>query len=430
MVALINQNAIQSGILLPYQRRWVQDKSRFKIGMMSRQSGKSFATSLEAVDDSIERKTTWIYLSRGERQSRELANTVTTHLAAYRQAAESLEDYFLAEDGSRHTQLEKVLPNGSRHIFLPANPDTARGYSGNVLLDEFGFHRDSRAIWQALYPIITRRPDYKLRVISTPNGLNNKFADLWHGRGGGPSIWSKHRVDIYDAVREGLPVNAEELKAGLQDDEAWAQEYELQFLDEATAFLSYELIGLAENERATMLYDLAQLIKGSSRYLGVDIGRRRDLTVLWLLERLGDVYWTRVVERLQGAAFRVQAERIDAYAPHITRGCLDSTGLGMQLAEQAIERHGSKFEAVTFTGAVKNDLATTFRRAFEDRTIRIPVEDRLRTALHKVRKITTSAGNPRYDADSEADGHADEFWGGALAMHAAAAKDVGGLITL
>lgn len=418
------------GLLLPYQRRWVQDKSRFKIGMMSRQSGKSFATALEGADDSIERKTTWIYLSRGERQSRELANTVSTHLAAYRMGAESLEDYFFAEDGSRYTQLEIGLPNGSRHIFLPANPDTARGYSGNVMLDEFAFHKDSRAIWQALYPIITRRPDYKLRVISTPNGLNNKFAELWHGRGTEKSIWSKHRVDIYDAVREGLPVDPAELKAGLQDDEAWAQEYELQFLDEATAFLSYELIGMAENERATMLYDLRDLIRNSERFLGVDIGRRRDLTVLWLLERIGDVYWTRMVQRMDRARFAVQAGELDLWIPHVTRACIDATGLGMQLAEGAQERHGSKVEPVTFTGAVKNDLATTFRRSFEDRTLRIPVEDRLRNALHKVRKVTTSAGNPRYDADSEADGHADEFWSGALAMHAAVTKTSGGFITL
>ncbi|BDP42910.1 hypothetical protein DAETH_28790 [Deinococcus aetherius] len=418
------------GILLPYQRKWVQDKSRFKIGMMSRQSGKSFATSLEAVDDGLERKTTWIYLSRGERQSLELANTVKTHLTAYRQAAESLEDYFLGEDGTRYTQLQQVLPNGSRHIFLPANPDTARGYSGNVLLDEFAFHKDSRAIWQALYPIITRRPDYKLRVISTPNGLNNKFAELWHGKGTGKSVWSKHHVDIYEAVAQGLPVDPEELKAGLQDDEAWAQEYELQFLDEATAFLSYELIASVEHRLATLDYDLAALLRDSGRYLGVDIGRRRDLTVLWLLERVGDVYWTRLLERMKGARFAVQSGRLDAVLPHVTRACIDATGLGMQLAEQAQERHGPKVEPVTFTGTVKNDLATTLRRAFEDRIIRIPEEEGLRRALHKVRKITTSSNNPRYDAESEADGHADEFWAGALAMHAAVTKTSGGIITL
>lgn len=420
-------------ILLPYQRRWVMDRSRFKIGLMSRQSGKSFSTTLEAVDDSLERETTWVYLSRGERQALELANTAKKHLAAYRMAAEEMEGWFTTDAGERITEYQLRLPNGSRHIFLPANPDTARGYSGNVLLDEFAFHKDSRAIWGALYPIITRRPDYKIRVISTPNGRNNKFYELWEGKGertSGQAVWSRHKVTIYDAVEQGLPVDPEELKAGLDDEEMWTQEYLCEFLDEATAFLSYELIGRAESPLATMSYDLRDLLKGSERYLGVDIGRRRDLTVLWLLERVGDVYWTRMLERMQGARFAHQAERLDAVLPSVTRACIDATGLGMQLAEQAQERHGSKVEPVMFTGAVKNDLATTFRRMFEDRTIRIPEEDRLRRSLHKVRKVTTSAGNIRYDAESEADGHADEFWAGALAGHAAFTKTGGGIITL
>ena len=35
-----------SAILYPYQRRWLDDKSRFKIGMFARQSGKTFTTTL------------------------------------------------------------------------------------------------------------------------------------------------------------------------------------------------------------------------------------------------------------------------------------------------------------------------------------------------------------------------------------------------
>ena len=40
-------------ILLPYQTRWLEDDSRFKIGMFSRQSGKTFVATLEIVLDMI-----------------------------------------------------------------------------------------------------------------------------------------------------------------------------------------------------------------------------------------------------------------------------------------------------------------------------------------------------------------------------------------
>lgn len=36
-------------LLLPYQRAFVEDAARFKIGLWSRQTGKSFATACEAV---------------------------------------------------------------------------------------------------------------------------------------------------------------------------------------------------------------------------------------------------------------------------------------------------------------------------------------------------------------------------------------------
>ena len=45
---------------------------------------------------------------------------------------------------------EVSLSNGSRIIALPANPDTARSYEGDVTLDEFGFHIDARRIYEAI----------------------------------------------------------------------------------------------------------------------------------------------------------------------------------------------------------------------------------------------------------------------------------------
>ena len=71
---MINDSANTSGILpkllLPYQMRWVEDASRFKIGMWSRQTGKSFATACEAVLDCQSRPgQLWVCLSAGERQA-------------------------------------------------------------------------------------------------------------------------------------------------------------------------------------------------------------------------------------------------------------------------------------------------------------------------------------------------------------------------
>ena len=60
-------------------------------------------------------------------------------------AGEELESTFKGED-TDYKMLEIVFPNGSRIIGLPANPDTARGWSSNNLLDEVALPKDSRAI--------------------------------------------------------------------------------------------------------------------------------------------------------------------------------------------------------------------------------------------------------------------------------------------
>ena len=64
-----------------------------------------------------------------------------------------------------------------RIIGLPANPMTARGFTGDVFLDEFAMHRDDRAIWAAVFPTILRGGG-ELDVASTPKGRDNLFAEL------------------------------------------------------------------------------------------------------------------------------------------------------------------------------------------------------------------------------------------------------------
>ena len=92
----------------------------------------------------------------------------------------------------------------------------------------------------------------------------------------------------------------------------------------------------------------------------------------------------------------------------------------MQLAETAQRKFGQyRVEAITFTNKVKEELAYNLRINFEDKTIYIPKTHEVREDLHSIRRITTTAGNIRFDANSsEVNGHADRFWALALALFA------------
>jgi len=463
--------------LTEYQKNWVEDKSRFKIGAITRQGGKSFGTSLEAVLDCYEAKTLWVFLSAGERQSKELIGKAKMHAQAIGLAVIELESEFQSpsDPAVSYKQLEIQFPNGSRIIGLPANPDTARGWSANILLDEFALHRDNRQIWKALFPTVTR--GYKIRMISTFKGKNDKFYELffgapsrqkfngrqkeWVGHRGG---WSKHFVDIYQAVdmglklidEEGAPIEPEDLRLALNDDDAWTEEFECVPSDEVSAFLTHELISSVENVKLDPQPDwTAKLIAAAEDnyrefkrsklrpalpldvlknveflgelYVGMDIGRKKDLSVIWVDQLINGVLRAAAVIELAKQPFFVQEQVLHTVLSQsaLRRACIDETGIGAQLAEGAADIFGFKVEGIAFTPESKEALAVGLKTNFEDKGSEIPPDATIRSSLHSVKKYATTTRHFRFDAErTDKTGHADHFWAKALAV--AAASQPGG----
>lgn len=334
---VVRTPSLQALHLLPYQRRWIEDDAKLKLVVKARQIGYSFAATLRAVLRCLERQTTWIFLSKGERQSRLLMEKVQEHIRSCGLVAQARESTFF--EGTLIKQLETRFPNGSVIYGLPANPDTARGYSGNVTLDEFAFHADADKIYAALYPTITR--GYGLEVISTPNGTQGKFHELAKAAGltesglatrdSGLGIhlssghesrvpspeprtarWSAHWCDIYDAIRQGLKIDLKLLRAGCEDESAWQQEFCCQFVSTAENFFPPDLLAAclsAEASTDTPLLLLASApgafaglgtrdsglakeegpspeprVPSPEFFLGIDIGRHHDRTVFWVDE--------------------------------------------------------------------------------------------------------------------------------------------------
>ncbi|MCS6275698.1 MAG: hypothetical protein H2169_15320, partial [Opitutus sp.] len=259
-------------LLLPYQRAWVQDKARFKIWLKSRQIGGSLAASFEVVADAIETGGDWVILSAGERQALEFMDKVNRAAGIFCDAV----SYSTGQEYRPEIQKSQLrFPNGARVIALPANPSTARGYSANLVLDEFAFHENPEEIWRAVYPIISNplRGALKLRVISTPAGRNNKYFDLWEHA----PAFSRHKTSVYDAVAQGLALNVDELRANLADPEGWAQEFECQFMEHSSQVFPAELVRGCECEEATLdpLTDLycRTLRPRPALFIGIDVGR-------------------------------------------------------------------------------------------------------------------------------------------------------------
>jgi phage FluMu gp28-like protein len=128
------------------------------------------------------------------------------------------------------------------------------------------------------------------------------------------------------------------------------------------------------------------------------------------------------VFELSGAPFRTQQALLTEILSirTVRRCCIDAGGLGMQLAESAVEDFGGhRVEAVTLTAASKSQLAGRLRIAIEAGLIRIPVDDRIRNDWHSLERSMTSTGHFRLEAPRREGSHADRFWAAALAVHAA-----------
>lgn len=439
---VIPQNAHK--IFLPYQQRWVDDRSRLKLMEKGRQIGLSWSTAFGCVERTAPkeaRNDQWVS-SRDEIQARLFLEDCKRFAGLLDAAAKDLGLVVIDPDKNLSAYVLH-FDNGKRIHSMSSNPDAQAGKRGGRVLDEFALHPDPRKLYSIAYPGITWGG--QLEIVSTHRGSENYFNELVEDikHRGNPKGFSLHTVTLQHALDQGflfklqqaLPGDDERqemdeaeyfdfIRAGCASEEQFLQEYMCVPADDAGAFLSYDLIAGCEY-RATDLWELIDSEKDSQKnrdlYLGMDVGRKHDLTVFWLLERLAGILFTRKLIILQNKKFSEQEAVLYELLrlPGMRRACLDATGLGMQLAERAQEKFGHLVEPVEFTGPVKEALAFPLRAAFEDKILRIPKDDEVRSDLRSIEKTVTAAGNIRFAADRGPGGHADRFWALALSVHAA-----------
>jgi phage FluMu gp28-like protein len=425
-----------STYFLPYQIDWLRDRSRLKIVEKSRRVGFTYVQSYEDMLDAAREDSpidVW-FSSADESAAKEYIRYVAQWARIFKIAAQDLGETVISrEDDIKALTVE--FATGRRINALTSNPKAFRSKGGKLVLDEFAFHADQEAMWKAARPILTW--GFPARILSTYNGKGNRYyrmvseAKKAIAEGRKP-LWSLHTVTIVDAVQQGLAdrivghkltdaerqawLDAEHEASG--DEDTWQQEYMCNPVDEASAWLSWDLIVACESAEAGQ----PDLRGAGPFYLGWDVGRKHDLSCQWVSERVGDVDVTREVRKLRRATYAEQLASFDELMESYgcRRACIDETGLGGPVVEEAKRRWGeSRVEGVTFTGETKQHLATYGKQRFEDKRVRIPVDREIRDSHHAVKKTTTVAGNARFDADRNEAGHADEFWAHMLALHAA-----------
>ena len=448
--------------LRPYQREVFEDRSSgILILHWSRQIGKSFTLAAWAVDRLLTRPGRLVTVLSNSRENG------AEFVAKCAEVCRLNGTEYTSVDKSRGLRFQnmrmevRIRAQGKtgRIKVLAANPRTARGFSGDLILDEFAFHEDSNAIWEAAEPILASNPDFLCRMASTGNGRHNLFYRMTEGESGPrsevrspksggierkdaeaqrgkiededeqenedetgagspsprplPIGWGEGEeaarifrsragfavsritrteahgmgVKIYDANTREV-VTPGEARAQALDKRAYDQNYECVFADENATLLSYELINAAEREDVGVICEndwgnalvvpsrmrdgpaggfkdrLKPGLQTSDRpacgtglrtldllrnavgplYVGFDVARKGDLSVITVMEELNGMKMVRGILRMQDLRLPEQQQRLGEICrlPKFRRAAIDMTGLGLGLFEYAQEGSGRR----------------------------------------------------------------------------------------
>ena len=468
----------ESGILLPYQRRWLEDGSRFKIAEKSRRTGLTWAEAAGAVLAAAAAKKAGgcnhSYVGSGKDMAREFIDACADFARAFSRAASEVGESVFVDEGrdDREITVFRIDFASGHHIqALSSRPSNLRGRKGNVTLDEAAFQPDlpegikaasSLTMWGG-----------KVRIISTHNGEENAFNSHLVDARAGRNDYSVHRVPLDEACAEGLyrricevigeswsPEAEDAWKRGLRRNagspEAAAEEYDCVPMHGGGAYLSRALIeasmhdapvlrfhasagfnAMAEPLRAAEMREwirreldplLDALDPRRQHVLGEDFGRTADLTVLAPME-IGERLQRRVpfLAELRNTPFAQQEQvlrHLGDRLPRLRAAKLDARGNGQYLAERAQDFWGrNRVEAVMISQAWYLENMPPFRAALEDSQLSIPRDDDVASDLRALQVVKGIPRVPEVRTGAAGDRHGDAAI--ALCMaHAASRAEV------
>lgn len=406
-------------VLLPYQQRWVADRSPVKVCEKSRRVGISWA---EAADDVLYAATesgddVW-YIGYNLEMAREFINDSGNWARVYEKIASEIEEIVLKDEDKDILALRITFASGHRITALSSRPTNLRGKQGRVVIDEAAFHDDLDGLIKAAMALLMWGGE--VRIISTHDGDANPFNELINEIRAGKVDYSLHRITLDDALSEGLYQRIC-LKLGRE----WSEEAEGKWREDLVNFYKShadeELFCIPSqgtgvymprviidhcmrddipvvswsctNEFATyqdhirqaeardwcestLLPILKTLDPKRTHYFGEDFARSGDLTIVFPLAELQNLkYRAPFVAELRNVPFKEQ-ELILFYIldrlPRFAAGCMDARGNGQYLAEVARQKYGERIECVMPSESWYREEMPRFKSFFEDGTIEVP----------------------------------------------------------
>jgi len=194
---------VPTSILLPYQRRWIADRSPVKVCEKSRRIGITWAEAADAALDAAGRNgTDWWYIGYNKDMAREFIEDAAGWARRFDKAARAIEEVAIEDEDKDILAFRIRFASGNKIVALSSRPSNLRGKQGVAVIDEAAFHEHLPSLIKAALAFTMWGG--RVHVISTHFGAGNAFNELISDIRAGRRPYSLHRITIDDALDDGL----------------------------------------------------------------------------------------------------------------------------------------------------------------------------------------------------------------------------------
>ena len=428
-------------ILLPYQQRWIQDRSQVKAIEKSRRIGISYAEAADATLYAAAHDGANVYyMSYDYDMTSGFIQDCAGWAKGYQIAASEIDEQVLKE-GERSILTHAIAFDSGHKIqtfsSAPRNLRSKGRPGERLILDEAAFVDELGEVLKAAMAMTMWGG--QVHIISTHNGVENPFNLLLNDIHAGRYDYSTHRVTLDDALEDGLYRRICEVTEQIWTADAerdWREQLVRRYRpneDEELhciprlgggVYLPRALVepcmaqapvvsfhgdalfnGLPEPNRAAHINDwiddeiqplLAELNRHHRHTLGMDFARSGDMSVIAPME-IGPTLKRRVpfLIEMHNVPHEQQKQVLLATGdalPRLSGVGIDAGGNGSWIAEAAHDHWGSVVEPTQFNESWYRDHLPRYKAAFEDHQITIPQSD---DVLEDHRAVQLVRGVPR-----------------------------------
>lgn len=219
--------------------------NRFSVNLASRQSGKSTLLTIFVL---------WMACFNDDHRAAIVANKESTAINIFkrvRMAYEQLPNY-IKPGVKDYGKTGMTLGNDSSILVSTTTATSIRGDSLSTLaIDEVAFIESHilEEFWSSVIPAVSSGKKSKVLLVSTPNGVGNKFYEIFSGaENGSLPAWHSSRIDWWDRPGRDEQWKYDQIQL-LGSEEKFEQEFGNTFLDDAASAVGASVLERFKREK-------------------------------------------------------------------------------------------------------------------------------------------------------------------------------------